>query len=71
VERQPLAPVQHDVVVHRERDGVLARQPELSPRADGGDAGFGRNRVDEVGLLALEAQNNGLHAAVAVTGRAQ
>jgi hypothetical protein len=71
VEVQPLAPVQHDVVVHRERDRVLARQPELPLRADGGDAGFGRDRVDEVGLLALEAENDGLDAAVPVPGRAQ
>jgi len=71
VKLQSLAPVQHDVVVHRERDGVLARQPELSLRADGGDAGFGRNRGDAVGLLALEAENNGLDAAVPVPGRAE
>jgi hypothetical protein len=71
VKLQSPAPVQHDVVVHRERDGVLARQPELSLRADGGDAGFGRNRVDEVGLLALEAENNGLDAAVPMPGRAE
>jgi hypothetical protein len=71
VKLQSPAPVQHDVVVRRERDGVLARQPELSLRADGGDAWFRRNRVDEVGLLALEAENNGPDAAVPVPGRAE
>jgi hypothetical protein len=71
VELQPLAPVQHDVVVDRERDGMLARQPERSVRADGLDARLGRDRVDQVRLLALEAEDDRLDAAVPVTGRAE
>jgi DNA-binding GntR family transcriptional regulator len=69
VELQPLPPVEDDVVVHGEGDEVLARQPELAFGTNGSDAGFGRHRVDEVGLLAFEAQHDRLDAAVPVPGR--
>jgi hypothetical protein len=71
VELQPLAPVEHDVVIHGEGDEVLARQPELAFGANGLDAGFGGHRVDQVGLLAFEAQDDRLDAPVPVPGRTE
>ncbi len=71
VEVQPLAAVQDDVVVHGERDRVLAGQRQLARAADGLDARIGRARVDELGPFALQPQDDGLDAAVPVPGRAE
>jgi hypothetical protein len=71
VELQPLASVEHDVVVHRKRDGVLTGQPELALATDGVHPRLGGERIDEVGLLTLQTEDDGLDAAVAVPGGAE
>ena len=68
VDLQPPAAVQDDVVVHRELDWMSPSEGELAVSLDRLHTGLRRHRVDHVGLLTLQAQDDGLYTAVAVTG---
>jgi hypothetical protein len=68
VDLQTPAAVQDDVVVNRELDRVQPGQGQLAVSGDRIHPGLRGHRVDHVGLFTLQAQDDGLYTAVAVTG---